>query len=105
MESAAAHAISSKGPGEPLNSATRGTLESGMGTDLSDVRVHSDSAAQQAANDLNARAFTHQNDIWLGRGESQSDTSLMAHEATHVVQQTDVSTGSWCRKQIKQAPL
>ncbi|MBZ5569174.1 MAG: DUF4157 domain-containing protein [Acidobacteriia bacterium] len=88
MESAAAHAISTKGPGEPLNSATRGALESGMGTGLSDVRIHNDSSAQQAASDLNARAFTHQNDIWLGPGESQSDTRLMAHEAAHVVQQT-----------------
>jgi hypothetical protein len=88
MQSAAANAIAGKGPGEPLSSATRGTLESRMGTDLGDVRVHNDSRAHEAANALNARAFTHQNDIWLGRGESQSDTRLMAHEAAHVVQQT-----------------
>ncbi|WP_185827223.1 DUF4157 domain-containing protein [Edaphobacter aggregans] len=88
MESAASHAIASKGPGVPINSGTRGTLESGMETDLSDVRVHSDTRAHEASEALNARAFTHQNDIWLGRGESQSDTRLMAHEAAHVVQQT-----------------
>jgi Domain of unknown function (DUF4157) len=88
MESVASQAVANKGPGEPLQPATRGTLESRMGTDLSDVRVHNDEGAQSAADALNARAFTHENDIWLGRGESQSDTRLMAHEATHVVQQT-----------------
>lgn len=88
MESAASHAISTKGPGEPLHSSTRSTLESGLGSDLSDVRVHNDTSAHQAAEALNARAFTHQSDIWLGHGESQHNVPLMAHEATHVVQQT-----------------
>jgi len=99
MESVASNAISSKGPGEPLNSHTRSALESGLGSDLSDVRVHSDSAAHNAADALNARAFTHQNDIWMGRGESQSDTRLMAHEATHVLQQT----GSVHRQLVQRA--
>ena len=100
MESAAANAIASKGPGEPINSSTRNTLESRMGHDLSDVRVHNDSRAHEAANALNARAFTHQNDIWLGRGESQHNLPLMAHEATHVVQQT----GSVHRQLVQRAP-
>ncbi len=99
MQNAAANAIAGKGPGEPLNPSTRGTLESRMGTGLSDVRIHNDSRAHEAANALNARAFTHQNDIWLGRGESQSDTRLMAHEATHVVQQT----GSVHRQLVQRA--
>jgi len=88
MESAASHAIANKGAGEPLQSSTRNSLESGFGSDLSDVRVHSDTAAHSAAEALNARAFTHQSDIWLGRGESQHNLPLMAHEATHVLQQT-----------------
>jgi Domain of unknown function (DUF4157) len=99
MQKAAAQAIGNKGTGEPLNSSTRGTLESALGTDLSDVRVHHDSRAHEAADALNARAFTHQNDIWLGGGESQSDTRLMAHEATHVVQQT----GSVHRQLVQRA--
>jgi hypothetical protein len=99
MESVASQAIASKGAGEPLNAGTRSTLESGLGSDLSDVRVHDDSTAHSAADALNARAFTHQNDIWLGRGESQTDTRLMAHEATHVVQQT----GSLQRQVVQRA--
>jgi hypothetical protein len=58
-----------------------------MGVDLSGVRVHEGPAAHQSAAAINARAFTHKNDIWLGRGESQENVRLMAHEATHVVQQ------------------
>ncbi len=79
--------LDSKDAGAPLAPATRSRLESGMGVDLSAVRVHQDRRAHQAARDLNARAFTHRNDIWLGAGESQADTHLMAHEAAHVVQQ------------------
>ncbi|HEU0216902.1 MAG TPA: DUF4157 domain-containing protein [Stellaceae bacterium] len=85
--SIAANAISSKGAGKPLDPRTRSTLESRLGADFSHVRVHDDTAAQDAAHGLNARAFTHGSDIWLGPGASQSDTHLMAHEATHVVQQ------------------
>jgi hypothetical protein len=99
MESAASNAIATKGPGEPINSSTRNTLESGLGSDLSDVRVHNDTTAHSAAEALNARAFTHQSDIWLGRGESQHNVPLMAHEATHVVQQT----GSVHRQLVQRA--
>jgi hypothetical protein len=99
MESVASNAIASKGPGEPINASTRNTLESRMGHDLSDVRVHNDSRAHDAAGALNARAFTHQNDIWLGQGESQHNLQLMAHEATHVVQQT----GSVHRQLVQRA--
>jgi hypothetical protein len=88
MGAAASDAIASKGAGKPLEPSTRGTLESGLGTDLSGVRVHDNAAARSSAEALNARAFTHGSDIWLGPGESQNDTRLMAHEATHVVQQS-----------------
>jgi hypothetical protein len=85
---AASSAIASKGAGKPLDSGTRGSLESSLGADLGSVRVHDDASARASAQSLNARAFTHGNDIWLGPGASQNDTRLMAHEATHVVQQS-----------------
>lgn len=88
MAGAAQRAIDSKGPGRSLDPPTRSRLESGLGTDLSDVRVHDDAAAHESARALNARAFTHGSDIWLGAGESANDVRLMAHEATHVVQQS-----------------
>jgi hypothetical protein len=88
MDTAASHAVSNKDAGEPIRPDVRRKLEPGLGADLSDVRVHEGPSAEKSAEALNARAFTHKNDVWLGRGESQSDTRLMAHEATHVVQQT-----------------
>ena len=87
MAAAAQQAIAGKGGGTSLNPVTRGALESSLGADLGHVRVHDDGPARQAARDLNARAFTHGSDIWLGPGASQNDLRLMAHEATHVVQQ------------------
>ena len=87
LDAAAQHAISTKGSGTPLREPVRHTLESRMGADLSGVRVHEGAAAQESAAALNARAFTHKNDIWLGKGESQDNLRLMAHETTHCVQQ------------------
>ena len=88
MDAAAERAISTKGSGSPMREPVRRTLETRMGVDLSEVRVHEGINAHESAAALNARAFTHQNDIWLGHGESQDNTRLMAHEATHVIQQS-----------------
>jgi len=90
MQAAAARAISSKGPGSPLPPSVRGTMESRLGANFGGVRVHTDGAAQDAAAELHARAFTNRSDIWLGRGQSPTNLSLMAHELTHVVQQSAV---------------
>lgn len=84
---AATRAIRAPGAGTPLQPATRGALEPRLGADLSGVRVHSDGASHRAATSLQARAFTHGRNVWLGPGESQNDLRLMAHEVTHVVQQ------------------
>ena len=87
---AAAAAISSRGAGSPLLGSTRSRLESSFGVDLGGVRVHEGPSASTSARALGARAFTHQNHIWLGRGERQTDVSLMAHETTHVLQQDGI---------------
>jgi hypothetical protein len=73
--------------GDPIPDSIRGRLESGLGADLQHVRVHSGDAAQHAADALHARAFTHQHHIWLGSGQRADNLELIAHEATHVVQQ------------------
>jgi hypothetical protein len=73
--------------GSALSANVRERIEPVLGYDLGHVRVHHDPASREAATALRARAFTHGNDIWLGRRESPEDVELMAHEATHVVQQ------------------
>ena len=88
MERAATTAVQAKGAGEPMHAGTRQALESRMGVDLSGVRVHEDAAARAASEAIQARAFTHGQNIWLGPGESQANLPLMAHETAHVVQQS-----------------
>lgn len=80
--------------GAPLRPDVRGKLEAGIGADLGDVRVHEDGNARAASAAINAHAFTHGNHIWLGEGQAQSNLHLMAHEATHVVQQRGGSKNS-----------
>ena len=86
--------VSTPDTGAPLQKDIRTRIESGLGADLASVRVHSDRGAHGAAQSINAKAFTHKNHIYLGAGQSASDLGLMAHEATHVVQQGAASAPS-----------
>ncbi|MBQ4805301.1 DUF4157 domain-containing protein [Aquimarina sp. MMG015] len=82
---------SSKGGGSPLPKETKVQMESGFGTDFSNVRVHTDSNAKQMSQNMGAQAFTHGNDIYFNEGKfdtsSNSGKHLLAHELTHTVQQ------------------
>lgn len=78
---------SSRGGGSALDDGMRSSMEHGFGTSFDGVRVHSDSNAAQLNRSISAKAFTTGNDIFLGPGQSASDSHLMAHELTHVVQQ------------------
>ena len=79
--------------GQPLDSATRVSMESRFGHDFSKVRVHTDARAAEAARQIDARAFTYGTDIAFNTGEYTPDTAqghhLITHELTHVVQQAD----------------
>ncbi|HEY9245889.1 MAG TPA: DUF4157 domain-containing protein, partial [Candidatus Methanoperedens sp.] len=77
----------SKGKGSALSPLIQKTMEIQTGYDFSNVRVKTDSEAAGLNKSLGARAFTNGPDIWLGNNESVTDTKLMAHELTHVVQQ------------------
>jgi hypothetical protein len=79
--------LASPGTGLPLAGPVRRRLEPHLHADLSALRVHTGTPAQQAAAALHARAFTVGRDVFLGAGESAADVPLLAHEATHVVQQ------------------
>lgn len=80
-------AMPGTGGGSALHPSVRRPIESSFGRSMGSVRVHSGQASAKAAEHLGARAFTHGPDIHLGRGESPTDLGLMAHEASHVVQQ------------------
>jgi hypothetical protein len=81
-----------KGGGSPLPDETREFMEPRFGADFGGVRVHADGEAAQINRELSAQAFTHGQDIYMGEGRYNPGTDagkrLLAHELTHVVQQT-----------------
>lgn len=72
-----------------LNNKLRGSLETALGADLSKVRIHVGGNAEEICKDLKAKAFTQGNDIYFAKGSYSKDNKLIAHEITHVVQQTN----------------
>ena len=81
-----------KGRGKPLPESDRAYFEPRFGRDFSQVRMHTDTRAAESARAVNARAFTAGRDVVFGAGKYAPGTSegrkLMAHEFTHVIQQT-----------------
>jgi hypothetical protein len=75
-----------------LPPALRTSMESRLGADFRDVRVHTGSIAEKSAEALDARAYTAGRDIVFNRAEFAPDThagkTLLAHELAHVVQQS-----------------
>ncbi|WP_448544798.1 eCIS core domain-containing protein [Roseiflexus sp.] len=82
----------SRGEGTPLPPDTRVLMENHLGADFSDVRVHTDARASALNQQLGSQAFTYGTDIYVGEGrynpQSAEGQRLLAHELTHVVQQT-----------------
>lgn len=78
--------------GQALDRGVRTQMESAMGVNFGGVRVHTDGEADHLNRELNARAFTTGQDVFFRSGEYRPGTSggreLLAHELTHVVQQT-----------------
>lgn len=81
-----------QGRGQPLPGDTRSFMEDRFGVDFSGVRLHTDGEAEQLNRAVSAQAFTHGQDIYMGEGKSDLASSdgqkLIAHELTHVVQQS-----------------
>jgi hypothetical protein len=78
--------------GQPLDPATRAFMEHRIGRDFSQVRIHSGAVAGVSSEAVNAEAYTVGHDIVLGEGRFAPHTCegrrLLAHELTHVAQQT-----------------
>ena len=71
------------------------------GPDFSAVRIHTGASATEAARSISAAAYTVGHDIVFAAGRYQPDTpagrSLLAHELTHVVQQSRGTAGAAAR--------
>ncbi len=84
------------GGGKPLPPSVRDYFEPQFQQSFKNVRLHTDSRAASAAQSIHARAFTLGNDIAFAPGEYSTDSikgkRLLAHELTHVVQQSSSGT-------------
>jgi hypothetical protein len=85
------HEVVGSGGGSPLDTETRGLMESRLGHDFSGVRVHTDAKAHESAQSINAQAYTVGDDVVFQSGKYEPSTDsgrhVLAHELTHVVQQ------------------
>jgi hypothetical protein len=85
-----------RGGGQPLPESVRDFFEPFFGYDFSQVRVHNDARAVESASALNAQAFTLGRDVVFGAGHYAPSTTsgkrLLAHELTHVVQQSHIQS-------------
>jgi Domain of unknown function (DUF4157) len=84
-----------KAPGQSLDDSTRGFMEARFAHDFSQVRVHTDSRAAESTQAVNAQAYTVGPNVVFGAGQFAPHTTsgrhLLAHELTHVVQQSQFS--------------
>ena len=78
--------------GEPLDVNTQRLMETFFGYDLEKVRLHRGQEADEASRQLGARAFTFRGHVFGPRQNlltsSVEGLGLLAHELTHVIQQT-----------------
>jgi hypothetical protein len=94
--------------GNPMDQSTLSFMENRFGYDFSNVQIHNDALAHQSSNDINAFAYTHNNHIAFGAGQynpqSESGKRLLAHELTHVIQQTSsIQTSSTIARATSEA--
>jgi Domain of unknown function (DUF4157) len=81
--------------GRPLEPAIQQEMGQSFGHDFSRVRVHTSAQAEQSSRDVNANAYTVGHKVVFGLGQfaprTQTGRRLLAHELTHVVQQTEAN--------------
>lgn len=84
--------------GQPLDKASRVSMEPLLGHNFSKVRVHADPVAASSASAVNVRAYTVGHHIFFRDGQYAPQTvqgrKLLAHELTHVVQQDRAGSGN-----------
>lgn len=83
---------SAQGKGQPLEPKIGQSMSKAFGVDFGGVRIHHDAQSNLLSRTLQARAFTTGQDVFFRQGEynpnSKTGQELLAHELTHVVQQT-----------------
>lgn len=89
------NALRPRGQGRPLSNSERSVFEPRFGRDFGAVRIHTDAQSDHLARLLSARSYTIGHDIAFASGQYNPGTyggrKLLAHELTHVVQQTETN--------------
>jgi hypothetical protein len=95
-----------RGTGQDLDHRTRGHMETAFGADFGGVRIHTDTRADGLNHALSARAFATGQDVFFRQGEYDPGSSrgreLLAHELTHVVQQTGTGAGPQAKMTVSE---
>lgn len=80
------------GNGHSMDAGTQKEMEAGLGTDFSNVNIHSGQEAAYLNQVMGSKAFTNGNDIYFASGNYSPGTNsgkhLLAHELTHTIQQS-----------------
>ncbi|MGH4023248.1 MAG: DUF4157 domain-containing protein [Pseudonocardiaceae bacterium] len=88
---AAVHNVLRSG-GRPLDPGARAFMEPRFGHRFDDVRIHTDAEAASSARDVHANAYTVGKHVVFAGGQYAPETvhgrTLLAHELTHVLQQS-----------------
>ncbi len=107
------------GKGNTLPENTLSFMQNRFMQNFSDVRVHTDTIAAEMNDSLSSKAFTHGKDIYFNQGRyspnSGEGRNLIAHELTHTIQQTGISSnkkniqllpeykiGNWAHSEIQE---
>ena len=95
------------GGGHQIEMPLRRFMEARFDRDFSGVRLHTDERAAASAQGLGALAYTAGEDIVFAQGSYEPETPrglhLLAHELTHVVQQSQ-HPGSRMREELEPEP-
>jgi hypothetical protein len=84
--------------GQPLDGSVQAKMSAATGSDFSDVKVHTSPEAADLSQQVGAVAFTTGKDVFFNKGaynpQSSAGQELLAHELTHVVQQSTGAVGA-----------
>jgi hypothetical protein len=84
--------------GQPLDGSMQARMSAATGGDFSDVKVHTSTESAELSQQVGALAFTTGKDIFFNQGaynpQSSHGQELLAHELTHVVQQSAGGAGA-----------
>src|ERR1700743_2682472 len=94
--------------GTSMDKSTQSSMSQYFGGDFGGAKIHKDDNAANMNRQINARAFTVNNNVYFNQGEYKPYTKegkyLLAHELTHTIQQGTASRSAVQAKSIIDHP-